>query len=98
MSKNALMINEKDSVVTIVEGALPGEEVAFFRGNERCCITAAEEIPPCHKMAVREILKGDAVIKYGEIIGKATADIQKGGWVSHYNLVSIPRNYDEEMA
>ena len=35
--------------------------------------------------------------KYGEIIGEASIDIAKGGWVSHENIFSVPRDYESEM-
>ena len=33
------------------------------------------DIPAGHKFALKEIAKGEYVIKYGEIIGRATQDI-----------------------
>lgn len=53
----------------------------------------SEKSPP------RTILqkKGDEVIKYGESLGVMTEDAAKGHWVSHNNLVSVPRDYDSEM-
>lgn len=44
--------------------------------------------PRGHKLARRNIKMGDAVIKYGEIIGRATADIKEGEWVHSHNLRS----------
>ena len=96
--KNAILIDDKDSVVTIVDGAGKGETVSFFRGETKETLTAADEIPPCHKMAIRDIPKGERVIKYGEIIGEAMEDIPVGGWVSHLNIQSLPRNYEEELS
>ncbi len=46
------------------------------------------EIPAGHKFAVREIKKGEYVVKYGEIIGRATCDIHKGEWVHTHNVKS----------
>ena len=44
-----------------------------------------------------DLKKGDEVIKYGESLGVMTEDTAKGHWVSHNNLVSVPRDYDSEM-
>ena len=44
------------------------------------------EIPAGHKFALRDIRRGEYVIKYGEIIGRATADIRAGEWVHTHNL------------
>ena len=45
-------------------------------------------IPAGHKVALRKIRKGESVIKYGMVIGKATKDIQEGEWVHTQNLKS----------
>ena len=39
-----------------------------------------------HKYAVRDIKKGENVIKYGQPIGHATENIKKGGHVHTHNL------------
>lgn len=39
-----------------------------------------------HKYALRDIVKGENVIKYGEVIGHAVADIKKGEHVHTHNL------------
>jgi (2R)-sulfolactate sulfo-lyase subunit alpha len=41
-----------------------------------------------HKIAVRAIARGAAVVKYGMAIGTATADIAPGDWVHLHNLSS----------
>ena len=56
-----------------------------------------EPIPYCHKVALTALCVGDEVIKYGEMIGKATAAIAKGCHVNENNIISIPRDYDSEL-
>lgn len=50
-------------------------------------------VPAGHKYALRDIREGEAIIKYGEIIGRATKNISKGEWVHTHNLKS---HLDEE--
>lgn len=97
MKADAILLNANDNVVTTVNGASKGAEVSYYSGKELLSIGTTSEIPPCHKIALAPIHKGDKVIKYGEIIGVATEDIAKGDWVSHHNIISVPRNYDAEM-
>lgn len=97
MKADAILLNANDNVVTTVNGACKGAKVSYYSGKELLSIDTTSEIPPCHKIALTLINKGDKVIKYGEIIGVATETIAKGGWVSHNNIISVPRNYDEEM-
>ncbi len=49
-------------------------------------ITAAERILPGHKVAVRPHRSGEAVTKYGQIIGFAKDDIAAGRHVHVHNL------------
>lgn len=51
-------------------------------------LAGKDNIPAGHKFALRDISAGEYVIKYGEIIGKATADIKKGEWVHIHNVKS----------
>lgn len=51
-------------------------------------ITLAADVPMGHKMAVQAIAKGNAVKKFGEVIGFATTDIRAGEWVHTHNLAS----------
>ena len=46
------------------------------------------EIPAGHKVALRDIKKGENVIKYGFPIGHATTDIAKGDWVHTHNIAT----------
>lgn len=57
------------------------------------CLDGTDKIPAGHKYALKNIKKGEYVIKYGEIIGKATQDIEEGEWVHTHNLKS---HLDEE--
>ena len=54
-----------------------------------------DKIPAGHKFALTDIAEGEYVIKYGEIIGKATQNIAKGDWVHTHNVKS---HLDENVA
>ena len=97
MKINALLMDEKDNVVTRVEDVPAGGKVVYRRGNEFCTLQAEEEILNCHKIALVSLKEGDDVVKYGELIGKTSQPIAKGHWVSHVNIFSVPRDYASEM-
>ena len=63
------------------------------KDNVAVCLEAVDGIPAGHKIALRQIPKGQFVIKYGQIIGRATEDIRAGQWVHTHNLRS---HLDEE--
>lgn len=97
MEINALLMDPADNVVTCVNDISKGETVVYRNGDALCTLTAREDIPYCHKIALEDIPKDGDVIKYGESLGKTSQEISKGGWVSHNNLFSVPRDYDSEM-
>lgn len=58
------------------------------KDNVGVCLSASGDLPAGHKYALCDIKKGEYVIKYGEVIGRAGADIAKGEWVHTQNLRS----------
>ena len=56
--------------------------------GQQTVIPVTEFIPFAHKFALKDIEAGQPIIKYGEIIGIATAGIKKGQHVHVHNLES----------
>lgn len=97
MEINALLMDPADNVVTCVTDVAAGGTVIYRKGEETLTLTALEDIPYCHKVALVDIPKGGEVVKYGESLGETSEEIAAGHWVSHDNLFSVPRDYDSEM-
>jgi altronate dehydratase large subunit len=98
MEINALLMGLGDNVVTCIADIPKGGTVTYRKGESVCSLTAEEDIPYCHKIALEDIPEGGEVIKYNESLGKTSEAVAKGHWVSHHNLFSVPRDYDSEMA
>ena len=77
-------IHPADNVVVALRPLARGTAVELPDCGQT--VTAAEDIPQGHKMAVSPIRAGENVVKYGFPIGHATADIAPGGWVHTHNL------------
>ena len=75
-----LKLNPKDDVV-IARQTVPSET---WLEDEQ--ITVLSEIPAGHKIALRALSVGDAVKRYGQIIGFATQPIKPGEHVHMHNL------------
>jgi altronate dehydratase small subunit len=87
----AIIINEKDNVATTLKGLSAGAEVSVeFQGRLQE-ITLLSDIPMGHKFALKDLEEGEAIIKYGEPIGRSTARIARGEHVHVHNVVSQPR-------
>ena len=81
----AVLVNEKDNVVTAVSDLKRGEDAVYRVGSATRQIKANEDIPYGHKVALTKIAKGSDIIKYGETIGRARSNIDPGQWVHTHN-------------
>ncbi|MBU5668228.1 UxaA family hydrolase [Peptoniphilus sp. MSJ-1] len=83
---NALKISEKDNVVVVIENITKGEIINYrdLDGTEKK-FEANDDTKIYHKIADRDIKKGENIIKYGEHIGVALEDIKKGDHVHTSN-------------
>ena len=89
--KQALWLEEKDTVAVATEEVLSGEEVSCRLPDGRAeTVIARTAVPAYHKIAVRPASVGQAVIKYGQPIGTASAAICPGDHVHTHNLRSAP--------
>ncbi|MBR2337211.1 MAG: altronate dehydratase [Clostridia bacterium] len=64
------------------------------KDNVAVTLTGEGNIPAGHKLALRDISRGEKIIKYGEVIGVAKEDIKSGEWV-HVN--NVKSNLDEQV-
>ena len=55
-------------------------------------ITALDDIPAGHKVACRNIENGASIIKYGQVIGRATCAIETGRHVHCHNMTMHARS------
>ena len=86
--KRAMMISPADNVVVAADAISKGEEVYYDANGERVVLTAATDVPVYHKLAIRDIAKGEKVTKYGCTIGVALEDIPKGAHAHVHNFDS----------
>ena len=59
---------------------------AIKAGTEFLGVTALQDIPQGHKMALRPMAEGEQVVKYGFSIGHTTACVEAGAWVHTHNM------------
>ena len=87
--QNAFQINREDNVATALTPLVPGP--VELRGDA-CApeVEAVTEVPMGHKIALRDIRNGEDIVKYGVVIGRATADIPAGSWVHLHVMRSVP--------
>ncbi len=94
--KIAIQIDPSDNVVTVVEAASPGDVIEYASPDGPRRITAAESIPACHKIAIREIPPEEPILKYGQPIGTASQAIDLGRHVHVQNVRSAVQGAERE--
>lgn len=91
---NVIQIDEKDNVATATSDLHKDEELKIEGGT----IELKDDIPYGHKFAVRKIAEEEEVIKYGEVIGTSTEDIETGEHVHVHNVESTRGRGDLELS
>jgi altronate hydrolase len=83
MAVLGIRVHPRDNVAVVAADVQAGGAVRLADGAE---VRAVEVIPRGSKVALGPIACGEAVIRYGEEIGKATEDIAAGEYVHTHNL------------
>ncbi|MGE7760032.1 UxaA family hydrolase [Peribacillus sp. NPDC097895] len=81
-----LYLSNKDSVAVALAEIPENTSVVVMAGQEEFVVSVLEPIRFGHKFAVRDIDQGADIIKYGEVIGAASAFIPAGAHVHVHNL------------
>lgn len=96
MKIDAIMIKEKDNVATALRDIRTGETISVGIGEQTKEISIINTIPYGHKFAIKDISKGENILKYGEIMGRATQDIAVGAHAHIQNIESLRGRGDLE--
>lgn len=95
MDYRVFQIDEKDNVATALTEIPKGMTAEIIGETETHEICAVDAIPVGHKIALRDIQEDEPIVKYGVVIGSASADIDRGTWV---HLHVMHSNYDERSS
>ena len=85
-----LRLNENDNIIVAVDGLMPGADALGVAVQDR--------VPKGHKMASRKIEKGEPILKFGQIIGFASEDIEPGRHVHTHNCLYAEFDRDYAFA
>ncbi|MGH9600311.1 MAG: galactarate dehydratase [Terracidiphilus sp.] len=84
MGARVIRVRAEDNVAVVVNqgGLAAGSELA---GG----LVLLEKVPEAHKVALADLAAGEAIVRYGAVIGYAKEAIARGSWV-HEGLISAP--------
>jgi (2R)-sulfolactate sulfo-lyase subunit alpha len=84
-----LVHDRRDNVgVVVVENLLAGTDLlcVVTADNSEFRCTLRQDVPIGHKVALQDLCIDDAVIKYGQDIGRVVAPVRRGEHVHIHNL------------
>jgi altronate dehydratase small subunit len=87
--KKAIVMDAKDNVATLLSDVEANDVVQVMMGDKTAETKVQQKIQFGHKFAMETINKGQNVVKYGEVIGQATQDIDEGHHVHVHNVESL---------
>lgn len=88
MQEKAILIDKKDNVATALRQLEKGDSIPVAVEDRSVSVILLQGISFGHKFALTDIQRGDAIIKYGEVIGLATKQIRQGEHVHIHNVES----------
>lgn len=80
--KSFIKINPSDNVAVALVPLSKGTVIEL----DDITLTLTEDIMQGHKFSLKNLKPGDSIIKYGNPIGHATAEIPAGSWIHTHNL------------
>lgn len=88
MAVQFLVHDKADTVGVATVDIISGQKVKglYMDTQEPIEIKAAQDIPLGYKIAVKDMRRGDTVIKYDHDIGQVVADVHVGDHVHIHNL------------
>lgn len=85
---DAIVVHPDDDVAVALRDIPAGTAIDARRDGAIVRVAVVESIGLGHKIALHPIARGAPVLKYGECIGVATADIAAGAHVHIQNMAS----------
>jgi altronate dehydratase small subunit len=88
MRRDAIVIKRQDNVATAIRDIPANKSAIVGIEDETLTLLVIQPIALGHKLALRPIKRGEDVLKYAAVIGRATQDIAAGEHVHVHNVES----------
>jgi len=94
--EKAIILDKKDNVATALCRLEEGDLIQIRIEDYAVNVTLSQDIHLGHKFALKDIPQGEAVIKYGEVIGLTTKQARQGEHVHIHNVESQKGRGDKQ--
>ena len=92
----AIIIDKEDNVATAATDLEKGDTISVSIGGYAVSTVLVQDISYGHKFALKNIERGEAIVKYGEVVGQATNSIGKGEHVHIHNVEGLKGRGDRQ--
>lgn len=82
-----IVLHSSDNMATLIDPARAGDECTL-QGERTGTVRLLEDVPFGHKVCIAEIPRQGEVLKYGQVIGRATQSITVGEHAHLHNIDS----------
>ena len=89
MKQKVLKVHPKDNVLVALTDLKKGDVIEY----DGASYTLQDDVKAKHKFFTEDLKKGDNIIMYGVLVGKAQYDIPKGGWMNTDNTKHAAEPY-----
>jgi altronate dehydratase small subunit len=86
---DAVVLNPVDELATALRHLKVGDVAHFQVGNQPYELTMKTDVALCHKFVVRDVVAGEELRKYGEVIAGASESIEAGAHAHVHNIKSL---------
>ena len=93
---DAIALHETDNVATALRELAVGEEALVGVLDRTVPVRVRQAIPFGHKLSMTDLSQGTDIVKYGEVMGRATQQIPVGSHVHVHNIDSLRGRGDLE--
>ncbi len=99
MEKRTIKMAASDNVATALCDIVKGDSVTVYDEDQVqvAVLPATADIPYGNKIALNDVPDGGAIVKYGEVVGRACRDITAGTLVHVHNVRSLHLDIPERI-
>lgn len=90
----AIVLNRADNVATLIDTGRGGES-CILQGVVNGELKLLQDVPFGHKLCIRDTPAGADVLKYGQVIGKASKALKAGEHTHIHNVESARGRGDQ---
>lgn len=83
----AIVLNESDNLATLIDPGVAGD-VCRLQGEASGEVLLLQDIPFGHKLCIADTLKDANILKYGQVIGRASQAVKTGEHMHVHNIES----------